>query len=154
MSKIGTRLIKAAKEARAIARGEITDAFVVHVPDDVDEMNEIKTVQDVYTSIDTMVAELNSLDFVRLANTLSFRVHEVAWTSGSELLEELQTVMSEALRTDGDSLPSSIKQEIENILRGIERVLADIRARRRYYAPKVGSEFPRRGVLVERKKKH
>jgi len=29
-----TRLIKAAKEARAIARGEITDGFVVHVPND------------------------------------------------------------------------------------------------------------------------
>ena len=36
MSRLGTRLIKAAKEARAIARGEITEGFVVHVPDDVD----------------------------------------------------------------------------------------------------------------------
>lgn len=36
MSKLGTRLIKAAKEARAIARGEITEGFVVHVPDEVD----------------------------------------------------------------------------------------------------------------------
>jgi putative transcriptional regulator len=36
VSKLGTRLIKAAKEARAFARGEITDGFVVHVPDDVD----------------------------------------------------------------------------------------------------------------------
>lgn len=36
MSKIGTRLIKAAKEARAIARGEMVDGFVVHVPDEVD----------------------------------------------------------------------------------------------------------------------
>lgn len=35
MSKIGTRLIKAAKEARAIARGEMIDGFV-HVPDEVD----------------------------------------------------------------------------------------------------------------------
>lgn len=36
MSKIGTRLIGAAKEARAFARGETTDGFVVHVPEDVD----------------------------------------------------------------------------------------------------------------------
>jgi putative transcriptional regulator len=36
MSKLGTRLIKAAKEARAIVRGKITDGFVVHVPDDFD----------------------------------------------------------------------------------------------------------------------
>lgn len=36
MSKIGTKLIKAAKEARAFARGEMTDGFGVHVPDGVD----------------------------------------------------------------------------------------------------------------------
>lgn len=36
MSKIGTRLIGAAKEARAFARAETTDGFVVHVPEDVD----------------------------------------------------------------------------------------------------------------------
>jgi putative transcriptional regulator len=36
MSKLGTRLIKAAKEARAIVRGELKNGFVVHVPDEVD----------------------------------------------------------------------------------------------------------------------
>jgi putative transcriptional regulator len=36
MSKFGTRLIKAAKEARAIVRGELKNGFVVHVPDEVD----------------------------------------------------------------------------------------------------------------------
>ena len=114
----------------------------------------IKTVQDIYTSVDTLVAELSSLKLSGLANTLSFRVHKVAWTSGSELLEELQAVMSEALRVDEDGLPPSIKREIEEIVRGIERILADVRARRRFIMPKVGSEFPRRGVLVERKKIH
>jgi putative transcriptional regulator len=36
VSEIGTRLIKAAKEARAIARGKLTDSFDVRVPDNVD----------------------------------------------------------------------------------------------------------------------
>ena len=36
MSKIGTKLIKAAKEARAFAGGEITNGFGVHVPDNID----------------------------------------------------------------------------------------------------------------------
>jgi putative transcriptional regulator len=36
MSKIEARLIKAAKEARAFARGEINNGFVVHVSDDFD----------------------------------------------------------------------------------------------------------------------
>jgi hypothetical protein len=31
MSKLGTRLIKAAKEALAIARAEIANGFVVHL---------------------------------------------------------------------------------------------------------------------------
>ncbi|MGO9268590.1 MAG: helix-turn-helix domain-containing protein [Candidatus Binataceae bacterium] len=36
MSKLGKRLIKAAKEVHGIVSGEITSGFVVHVPDDVD----------------------------------------------------------------------------------------------------------------------
>ena len=117
-------------------------------------MKEIKTVQDIYTSVDKLVADLNSLKLSGLANTLSSRVHEVAWTTGSELLGELQAVMSKALRTDGDSLPPSIKQEIEDILRAIEHILSFFRgSSTMHHAPKIGSQFPRRGVLVERKKK-
>jgi putative transcriptional regulator len=36
MSKLGKRLIKAAREVQGIARGEITSGFVVHVPDEID----------------------------------------------------------------------------------------------------------------------
>ncbi len=36
MSKIGKRLIKSAKQARDYARGEASEGFVVHVPDEVD----------------------------------------------------------------------------------------------------------------------
>jgi hypothetical protein len=118
-------------------------------------MKEMKTVQDIYTSVDTLVAELHSLKVSELANTLSFRVHKVAWTTGSELLEELQTVMMEALRIDGDCLPPSIKQDIEYILRAIEHILSFTRdSSTMHYAPTIGSQFPRRGVVVERKKKH
>jgi putative transcriptional regulator len=36
MSKLGKRLLKAAKEVHGILSGEITSGFVVHVPDDID----------------------------------------------------------------------------------------------------------------------
>jgi putative transcriptional regulator len=36
MSKVGKRLIKSAQQALAYSRGEITDGFIVHVPDEVD----------------------------------------------------------------------------------------------------------------------
>jgi hypothetical protein len=36
MSKIGARLMKAARQARLIVRGEITRGFVAHIPVAVD----------------------------------------------------------------------------------------------------------------------
>ena len=36
MPKVGTRLVRAATEARAFARGEMTGGFIVHVPDEID----------------------------------------------------------------------------------------------------------------------
>lgn len=36
MTKAGDRLLKSVRAARAFARGEATDGFVVHVPEEVD----------------------------------------------------------------------------------------------------------------------
>ena len=36
MSKLGQRLLRSAREARAFARGETTEGFVVHVPQQID----------------------------------------------------------------------------------------------------------------------
>lgn len=36
MSKAGERILKSARRARAFARGDDTEGFVVHVPDEVD----------------------------------------------------------------------------------------------------------------------
>jgi putative transcriptional regulator len=36
MSKAGSKLIKSAQQALAYARGEITEGFVAHVPEEVD----------------------------------------------------------------------------------------------------------------------
>ncbi|MGH7780420.1 MAG: helix-turn-helix domain-containing protein [Candidatus Binataceae bacterium] len=36
MPKVGTRLLKVATEARAFARRETTDGFIVHVPNNID----------------------------------------------------------------------------------------------------------------------
>ena len=36
MSNAGSRILKSVRDARAYARGEVTDGFVAHVPQDVD----------------------------------------------------------------------------------------------------------------------
>jgi hypothetical protein len=117
-------------------------------------MREIGSIQDLYASIDELIAELNSVKISSLANILSIRLHQIAWTTGAELLEELQAVLGEALRTDAARLPPSIKQEIEDILRRIARLIAFTRSSSKRHAPEVGAHLPRRSVLVERKKRH
>lgn len=41
MSKAGSRILHSVRKARAFARGEVSDGFVVHVPEDVD----VKTIR-------------------------------------------------------------------------------------------------------------
>jgi len=36
MSKAGERILRSVRSARAYARGEVTEGFIVHVPDEVD----------------------------------------------------------------------------------------------------------------------
>ena len=36
MSRVGSRLLRSVREARAYARGETTEGFAVHVPEEVD----------------------------------------------------------------------------------------------------------------------
>ena len=36
MSKAGSRILRSARNARAYARGEVTDGFVAHIPETVD----------------------------------------------------------------------------------------------------------------------
>jgi hypothetical protein len=116
-------------------------------------MKEIKTVQEIYAAVDTLVAELNSLKFSELAHELSIRVRGT-WTTGTELPEELQAVMTQSLRVDGDRLPRSIRQEVEDILRAIKRALTFIqRSSTIHNAREMGSQSQRRGVPVERRKK-
>lgn len=40
MSKAGKRILQSVRKARAIARGETNEEFVVHVPDKVDERGQ------------------------------------------------------------------------------------------------------------------
>ena len=50
----------------------------------------------VFDDIDVLVEQLKVDGNEKLANILDHRLHRVAWTSGSELREELKNVLSEA----------------------------------------------------------
>jgi len=58
-------------------------------------MNE--TQQDVYTAVAELIAGLNAQGHHKLASILEHRMYKVPWTSSSELFEELEKVLKNAL---------------------------------------------------------
>jgi len=76
----------------------------------------VQTVEDVYPAVDELVVELKAAGHSSLATVLRHRMHTVAWTARSELLEELQDVLGRALRLDDLALPEVLKNQIERLL--------------------------------------
>ena len=58
-------------------------------------MNEPQ--QDVYTAVAELIASLNAQGHHKLARILEHRMYKVPWTSSSELFEELEKVLTNAL---------------------------------------------------------
>lgn len=58
-------------------------------------MNE--TQQDVYIAVAELIASLNAQGHHKLTRILEHRMYNVPWTSSSELFEELEKVLTNAL---------------------------------------------------------
>lgn len=79
--------------------------------------------QEVYRKVDDLITSLRSAGQSKLGDMLHHRLHVVAWTTGSELLAELQTVLSGALKEEGATSISELRNEIEQIQILIKTVL-------------------------------
>lgn len=86
-------------------------------------MKQIQTVEDVYPAIEDLIAELKPTNHSKLATILHHRMHQVAWTSRSELFEELQNVLTQALQSEIASFPEAARNQAQQILRAIEGYL-------------------------------
>ena len=85
-------------------------------------MKKIPDVNDIYSAIDQLITELRAGGYLKLADIIHYRMYQVAWTSGSELLEELQNVFTETLQTNNIKLSESVITQIQQILRDISRL--------------------------------
>lgn len=80
-------------------------------------------MQDVYRALDELGAELKAAGDSRLSAIIHHRLHEVAWTTRSELFEELDRVLTKALEPNEATLPQPLKEQIERVLRVIRNSL-------------------------------
>ena len=86
-------------------------------------MKQIQTIEDVYPAIEELIAELKLGHQAKLALILDHRMHQVAWTSRSEIFEELQSVLTETLQSEEACLTESVRDQIRQIARVVKNYL-------------------------------
>ena len=79
-------------------------------------MTTINNLNYLYSEIDQLIQQLRSAGHVRLADILFHRLHKVAWTSGSELQDELTRILEKALQGSHGNLEADLQREIGSIL--------------------------------------
>jgi hypothetical protein len=79
-------------------------------------MIQVQTIEDVYPAVDELAVELKAAGHPRWAAILHHRMHMVAWTTRSELFEELQNVLTGDMESDGAKLPELLKEQIDRVV--------------------------------------
>ena len=82
-------------------------------------MNNIKTVEDIYPAIEELIKEMRMCENIKLADILYHRMHKVAWTTRSELFEELKRTITTALQSKEYMFPENIKNQLQKIVKMI-----------------------------------
>jgi hypothetical protein len=75
--------------------------------------------QAIYHEMDALAAELANAGQQDLADVILHRVHKVAWTSRSELLTELRTVLTDALKQP--TTVAALKQKLADSLAAVDK---------------------------------
>ena len=78
--------------------------------------------QDFYNHIDEMVEILRSTELSKSAEKVDFLIHKVAWTTASELFEELRNEFV-ALKESEIELPSKVHETLEQFINTIDFAL-------------------------------
>jgi len=85
-------------------------------------MIKVTTVDDIYPAVDELVIGLRASGQVRLANILHHRMHQVAWTTRSELFTELGNVLRHAMEAD-KNICGSEREQVERIMHVLNECL-------------------------------
>ena len=81
------------------------------------------TSAELYTEIDQLIGELRKGGAAPLADTLHHRMHLVSWTTRGELLEELESVLTDVLQSDVTTLSRVLQTRINILLAAISEEL-------------------------------
>ncbi len=83
-------------------------------------MRNVTGVVDVYPAIEEMIQILKESGNEALASILDHRMHQVSWTSGSELLEELKDVLQDYMSSD-QFIENEMSEQMKKIVTVIKK---------------------------------
>ena len=86
-------------------------------------MRPVRTIEDVYPALEELSFELKAIGHARLQAILDHRMHQVAWTTRSELFEEFHNILTRALGPHEATLPEAVRQRMERMLEVIRNFL-------------------------------
>jgi len=85
---------------------------------------EVRAPEDLYPMVEDLIVRLRRDGASRLAAILDHRMHKVAWTSASELLEELRTVLGQVDKGT-EPMTEQAQAAIARVIAGIDALLGE-----------------------------
>ena len=79
-------------------------------------MIEVRTIENIYPALEELIALLNESGHQNVSDILDHRMHKIAWTSRSESLEELQSILKRSLESDPMTLPRPLRDQLARVL--------------------------------------
>lgn len=85
-------------------------------------MINIEKIEDIYPAIDELIIALDKSDRQRyFSKVLKHRMYEIAWTTRSELLQEISKVLKDLIENEKNNLDDAISGQIDKILNIIHK---------------------------------
>lgn len=85
---------------------------------------EVRAPEDPYPMVEDLIVRLRRDGASRLAAILDHRMHKVAWTSASELLEELRTVLGHVDKGT-EPMTEQTQAALARVIAGIDALLGE-----------------------------
>jgi hypothetical protein len=84
---------------------------------------KFKDIQEFYSFIKAITGKLSDNGFSNISEIINHRMYKVSWTTGSELLEELENVFSEFKKESWSLVSDELKSDINDCLEYLKLVL-------------------------------
>jgi hypothetical protein len=83
----------------------------------IDKDKSLIKSEDIFELLNQLISALKAKEKTHLAEILDHRINKIAWTTSSEMFEEIRSILSKQLQTNEAELSESLKDQMNDLLR-------------------------------------